>query len=320
MSFIKITIYSLLFLILNSGISYSNGDTIKLFKSLTDKKFIFSSQYGNKEELPDNAKFCIDEVLKNSNSTNYYGLNAAHGNMDHDTYSEGSRYSNDLQETVEYAEDTLLFLKKIGFFKTLRNKKMKPAIMFDIDNTLAFTSEHDDDETGNSPEIKETSNFVRKYCFKDNLECYFITARSCSSKEYKATYRWLKNVFNFNETILKRNLYLTGNLKGCEKSRFERVAYKDLLKSALSKKYNIFWIMSIGDQLTDVFGENSGIKILIPNRLFKSSIVPHANKKEDCGLDTVVKPSNECIQKFKSVIINRTNQDNCRNCSSPEGC
>ena len=323
MSLVRLTCYSLIFFILGIGTIYSNDtnvDTIQLFKSLTNQKAVFSSQYGNKEELPDNAKFCIDEIVKNSNSKDYYGLNIKAKDNSYDTYSEDTRYSEDLKESVGYAERILLSLKKIGFLRTLKNKKLKPAIMFDIDNTLAFTSEYDDDETGNSPEIKETSDFVRKYCFKNGIECYFITARSCSSKKYNATYKWLKDTFKFNETILKDNLYLTGNIKGCENSKYERVAYKDLLKYALSKKQHLFWIMSIGDQLTDVFGENSGIKVLLPNKLFKSNVVPHADKKEDCNFTTVVKPSDQCLKKLESVIINRTGQDNCKNCKNPDGC
>jgi hypothetical protein len=120
--------------------------------------------------------------------------------------------------------------------------------------------------------------------------------------------------------ILKNNLYLTANIKGCESSRSEKVAYKDLVKNALSKKYNIFWIMSIGDQLTDVFGENSGIKVLLPNKLFKSNIVRHTNNKADCSFTTVVKPSNECVKRFGSVILTKTGQEYCRGCKEPNGC
>jgi len=306
-----------------AGVAYTDNkstNTIELFKSLTDQKYVFSSQYGNKEELPDNAKFCIDEILKKSDSANYYGLKIKAKDNVYDTYSEESRYSDDIKESVKYAENALLLLKKTGFLKELKNKKLKPAIMFDIDNTLAFASEYDDDDTGNCPEIKETSDFVRKYCFKDGVQCYFITARICSSQEYNSTYKWLKDKFNFSDKVIKDHLRLTGNIKGCESSKFEKVAYKDLVKSTLSKKHNLFWIMSMGDQLTDVFGENSGIKILLPNKFFKSNIAPHTDKKQDCGLTTVVKPSNECINKLESAIIDKTDPEYCRNCKSLDGC
>jgi len=298
----------------------TNVNTIELFKSLTNQKYVLSSQYGNKEDLPDNAKFCMDEMLKRSNSSAYYGLKIKAKDNIYDTYSEQSRYADELKESVNYAESTLLLLKKTGFLKELKNKKLNAALMFDIDNTLAFASEYDDDDTGNCPEIKETSDFVRKYCFKDGLKCYFITARICSSQEYSSTYKWLKDKFNLSDSVLKNNLYLTGNIKGCESSKFEKVAYKDMVKHALSKKHNLFWIMSIGDQLTDVFGENSGIKILLPNKFFKSDITPHTDKKQNCGFTTVVQPSNECINKFEPTILDKTNQEYCRNCKDPNGC
>ena len=66
MSFVRLTGYSLIFFILGIGTVCSNDigeDTIQLFKSLTNQKTVFSSQYGNKEELPDNAKFCMDEIV-----------------------------------------------------------------------------------------------------------------------------------------------------------------------------------------------------------------------------------------------------------------
>ncbi|MED7789498.1 hypothetical protein [Francisella sp. 19X1-34] len=86
------------------------------------------------------------------------------------------------------------------------------------------------------------------------------------------------------------------------------IAYKDILRKALSQTRNIYWLMSIGDQMTDWFGENSGLKVWYPNEMFDSSIVENT-KRGKKHLQTVTAPSKACYMKLKKyVLVNSTIQ------------
>ena len=63
--------------------------------------------------------------------------------------------------------------------------------------------------------------------------------------------------------------------------------------------------MSIGDQMTDWFGKNSGLKVWYPNEMFDSSIIENTYyiKDRKKHLKTITAPSNNCYAKIKDYVL-----------------
>lgn len=64
--------------------------------------------------------------------------------------------------------------------------------MFDIDNTLELTSFNDDYDSKGTKPTPYMADFVKNQCFKDGVDCYFITARYCNTASATTTAKWLK--------------------------------------------------------------------------------------------------------------------------------
>lgn len=87
------------------------------------------------------------------------------------------------------------------------------------------------------------------------------------------------------------------------------VAYKDILREALEAERKVFWLMSIGDQLTDSLGEHSGLKVRVPNQFFHADINPnqfatygvgHCGHRDNCaaiGMQYCIKTTSTCCNQ-----------------------
>ena len=285
---------------------------LSLFEGLTENKIYYEGRKGELFQFPENVRIWSAKISAESDANRYYGLKPKGYNGVYDSYADNSPYARDVQKTVEDADKLLKTLTDSGLLEALRRQGKKPAIMFDIDNTLEFTSRSDDDVVGEGPPIKPTVEFAQD-CLKKGIECYFITARSRSnSLEAAATKRWLKHTFNLSDLELRKYVFLMGDFAEgkyrnlCPKPQNASVAYKDLLRKALSERDGVFWLMSVGDQLTDVYGKHSGVKILIPNLLFDNAIVPNPYYGKNYRRNQVMEPSSDCYFKLKDLIIDKS--------------
>jgi len=306
---------NLFFYIANKKAIKNYQATLSLFNQLTKNKIFYKEQEGELFQFPENVKICSSTISSESDANQYYGLKTKSYNNIYDIYSDNSQYASDVQNTANNAENLINFLIESGFIESIKIQNKKPAIMLDIDNTLEFTSRSDDDLVGDGPPIKPMVEFVKKNCFQKGIDCYFITARPAEKTNIEATKKWLKKTFNLSDTQLKKYVFLIGNFvfgkksNICSKAQNTTIAYKDVLRQSLTEKDNVYWIMSIGDQLTDVYGEHSGIKILVPNLLFNNAEVPNPYYGASCARTQIIEASPECYCKLKNIISEESNID-----------
>jgi len=289
---------------------------ISLFKGLTENKIYYEERKGEIFQFPENVKKYSARIARQSDANDYYGLKTKGYKDAYDIYSDNSQFANDCQQTIDYARNLINVFVQSRLLEAIRNQGKKPAIMFDIDNTLEFSSRIDTDLKGQGPPIKPVVELV-KHCLKNGIECYFITARARSdSRELFSTKIWLKQTFGFSDFQMRKYVYLVGDLAygkyhnicpGLGKN--VSIAYKDVLRKVLSEKDGVVWIMSIGDQLTDVYGKNSGVKILVPNQLFDNAIVPNPYYDKTGERVQVKELPSECYPQIKEIILNITRID-----------
>ncbi len=301
----------------------SQVDSLKLYQDMTAGKSLFSERTGSPVQLNASEKICIDPVLKGSDATAYYELTKKSYKDYYDNYGKFSQYAKDVAELVKRMDGLLDSFSRSGLLKEIASRGMKPALMFDIDNTIEFTAGADSDPTGDGPPIVKMVDFVKRRCFKNKLACYFITARWCNSKSVKPTVKWLKNELGLNDEMVNEFTRLSGSLTGCSAESGITVAYKDVVRQALAEKNGIFWLMSIGDQLTDSLGYHSGMKMLVPNQLFHSDIVPNQFApwgRGKCGSPRTIAPDASCSRKLMATAIEKTSVSFCGACDSDSGC
>ena len=288
-----------------SGSAYAHNlnkvDSLELYSKVTSLTMAFNEKYGKKFRLPVNARDSIGEIVANSNTKNYMGTKTFN---DYTKDSKFAQYSNHMMNSLF---DLITTFKKIGFIHEIKNNGKIPALMFDIDNTIELTSFDDDYFTKSGLNDPATTKFIKKVCFKDGIKCYFITARYCNNKSATATKRWLKKHLSLSNKQLSKYVFLSGAIPddACTNNSNEKVAYKDILREDLSKNRNIYWLMSIGDQMTDWYGGHTGLKVWYPNEMFDSAIVGnnHNNPKLKTPLKTVVAPTKRCFNKLKDKAL-----------------
>jgi hypothetical protein len=286
----------------------SAKEVLQVFEELTSEstKLLYDWQKGEYYEFPENVEQCMGAIAADSNQNEYYGLKEKAYKNVYDLYSEDSQYAKDIESTVKRAESMLEVLRRRGVVDAVKSMGMKPSVMYDIDNTLEFSSRKDDDPSGEGPPIRAVVEFAKE-CRKEGLECYFITARPCDESEARATWKWLKRNLGLSGSEMESHVFLMGKIKFENVPPQVKVAYKDVVREALSRRDKAYWLFSIGDQLTDVYGDHSGIKLLVPNLLFDNSIV--SNQYYDPG-DTsrkeVVEPSPECYKALGDKVLEET--------------
>jgi hypothetical protein len=288
----------------------SQVDPLTLYSKVTALTMAFNSKYGKRFSLPDNAKSAIPSILKNSNSHRYMASKTDN------TYQKNSKFAKDAQSMMQDLSSLLLQFKKIGFIHAIKAKGKTPAIMLDIDNTLELTSFADNYWSASSRNDPASVGFAEKNCFKDGIACYFITARTCNQKEASQTTHWLKKHLHLSNKQIANHLFFSAAIrdKACTQKNNQLVAYKDIIRHELSIKRHVYWLMSIGDQKTDWFGEHSGLKVWYPNAMFDSSIVSNSDhsKVANSVLRTVIAPSTACFSQLKQQVLQQTTPAYCQ--------
>ncbi|QIV96064.1 hypothetical protein EDC55_11056 [Allofrancisella inopinata] len=284
-------------------------DPLELYTKVTQLETAFDNQYEGKFKLPENAKKCISKITQNSDVYEYMG------SKDGFDYSENSQYTKVSKNLVESLNKLMSEFIDIGFIKAIQANDKRPALMFDIDNTLELTSFDDDYFSKGTRPTPYLTNFVKKQCFKNGVDCYFITARYCNMEAAISTEQWLKQNLNLTNTQISKYVFLSGSINDtlCATQQDEKIAYKDSFRQALAEQRNVYWLMSIGDQMTDWHGSHSGLKVKFPNQMFQSNIVPNNfYKQNDCNLKTVIAPSLQCYNKIKSGILEHATVSYCK--------
>lgn len=311
-------------------------DALQLFRALTLGRTQLDPRLGEPRQLDDSEKRCAaascssgetecttsaepvqSPLLRASDVTQYYGLRP--GPDDFVRYNEDSSYGQDIRAVVHDMDGLLDAFEATGLRATLAQQQRTPALMFDIDNTLEFTAGPDTDLTGTGPQIRAMVEFVRRRCFKQGLDCYFITARTCEPTRAAATASWVKTNLELTDEQIRRYTFLSRNpekLTCAATPTGVTVAYKDVLREALEQQRKVFWLMSIGDQLTDSLGEHSGVKVRLPNQFFHSDVVPNQYASYgagSCARTTTIAPPRACAETLTAHALSVTTVEYCSN-------
>ncbi len=175
-------------------------------------------------------------------------------------YYESGEYSKELKEILNDAS------KKISKNQNYENA----AVVFDVDETVLSNYEHIK-ETGygyvpelwynwvnsaKAPAIPEVLEFYKNIVDK-NIKIIFLTGRK--SESYEATIKNLKETgFTEFDTLICKSKTYDGAPAG---------NYKRIERTVMTEKgYKI--IACVGDQWSDMQGENTGEKIKLPNYLY----------------------------------------------------
>lgn len=112
----------------------SNVDPLELYSKVTQLEAAFDEQYGDTFKLPENAKQCTANITKNSDVFKYMDSKTGYD------YTDNSQYAQTAKKLVDSLDNLMYEFKDIGFIKAIEKSGKRPAIMFDIDNTLELTS------------------------------------------------------------------------------------------------------------------------------------------------------------------------------------
>ncbi|MCS6260400.1 hypothetical protein G3479_14265 [Shewanella baltica] len=311
-------------------------DPLSLYRELTRDKSQLDVRIGAANQYSGSEKICLDAkcdadgnnckpitvpapspLMTNSDDQNYYQL--TQDSTGFSQYGAQSQYATDIDTLRKRLDDLMWSFKKSGLIDALKQQKKTPALMFDIDNTLEFSAAIDSDPTGKGPAIQGMVDFAKQWCFKDGVDCYFVTARNCENQSAKPTQYWLEKNMGLDAKVVDRFTYFSRNTKQLVCSNLPtptpNVAYKDIVREALEAERKVFWLMSIGDQLTDSLGEHSGLKVRVPNQFFHADINPNQFATYGVGhcgpLETIVPPL-ECSIALKPQALAVTNINYCR--------
>jgi len=308
-------------------------DTLALYRQMTGLKTQFQERTGEPTQFSGSEKICISAtcnqdgtdckpgdhyngspLMEGSDYRKYYALTIGQDGYSH--YGENSQYAGDLAKLTGKLDQLMETFARTGFRSELKRRGLTPALMFDIDNTLEFSAAADSDNKGDGPAIQDIVDFANRRCFKDGLVCYFITARNCDASSVPPTAKWLKNNLHLSDKQVSRYTHFSRNSESltCTIQSNPQVAYKDVIREALEQQQNIFWLMSIGDQLTDSLGEHSGMKIRVPNQFFHSDITPNQYApwgKGQCASPTTIAPPATCSESLLERAVEVTSLTYC---------
>ncbi len=311
----------------------SAPDTLTLYRQMTSLKTQLQERTGEPTQFSGSEKICITATCKQgdtgckptdhyngsplmagSDYKKYYALTTGKDGYSH--YGSRSQFAGDVAALTTRLNQLMQTFESTGLRSELKRRGLTPALMFDIDNTLEFSAAPDSDAKGDGPAIQGMVDFANRWCFKDGLACYFITARNCDASSVPPTAKWLKNNLHLSEEQLKRYTHFSRNQNSltCTIPGNPQVAYKDVIREALEQQQDIFWLMSIGDQLTDSLGEHSGMKIRVPNQFFHSDITPNQYAPwgvGQCGSPTTIGPPSSCADTLVGHAIEVTSLEYC---------
>jgi len=168
------------------------------------------------------------------------------------------------KETYDVIEKAMNDLKK-------ENLTSNAMVVFDVDETVLSNYSHIESvdfgwvkplwdewilsaKAKNIPQVKK----LYDYLVENSINVAFLTGRY--SDHYEATLKNLKSEgFNTFDTLICR---------GVKDSKMSAALYKKQKRKMLvDKGFNI--VMCVGDQWTDLEGDNTGIKVKLPNYLYK---------------------------------------------------
>ena len=148
-------------------------------------------------------------------------------------------------------------------------------------------------------------DYFTAYCRDDS---FILTGRTPKN--------WLQKYLDLSNKQIDYYVFLSGAIpdNACTVNPNEKVAYKDVLRHALSATRNVYWLISMGDQMTDWFGKHSGLKVWYPNKMFDSAIVANdgGDPNKNSQLKTVVAPSQTCYKKLKDSALIQSTIQYCR--------
>jgi hypothetical protein len=309
-------------------------DVLSLYRELTSIKTLLQARTGEPTQFSGSEKNCItatcnqgdtdckptdhyngSPLMAGSDYRKYYELTT--GEDGYALYDRNSAYALDIAELTADLNRLMESFERTGLRDELRRRGLVPALMFDIDNTLEFSAATDSDDKGDGPAIRGMVEFADRWCFKDDLVCYFVTARNCDASSVAPTEKWLKKNLHLSDEQVSRYTHFSRNTQSltCTVPGNPVVAYKDVIREALEQEQKIFWLMSIGDQLTDSLGEHSGMKIRVPNQFFHSDIVPNQYAPwgaGQCGSPQTIAPPPACAEVLRDHAIEVSSLEYCR--------
>lgn len=175
-------------------------------------------------------------------------------------YYESGQYNADCREVIDEA------LAKIKQMQIPSNS----AVVFDVDETALSNYIHTKEigfgfvmklwnewlVKADAPAVTQTKRFY-DWLVINNINVIFLTGRSVET--YDATLKNLKEQgYKSFDTLIVRQEY---------EKKLSAADFKTAKREELARNgYNI--IASIGDQWSDLLGENTGIKIKLPNYLY----------------------------------------------------
>ncbi|MGR9013419.1 MAG: hypothetical protein ACU83U_07225 [Gammaproteobacteria bacterium] len=325
------------FIVLNLALllaACTSTDTLSLYRDMTKDKSQLEVRSGEPTQFSGSEKMCITATCKSgdkdceptenyngsplmagSNYAKYYDLTLGDNGYFH--YGSDSQYAKDLTALTKDMDQLMASFSRTGLRQELERHNKTPALMFDLDNTLDFSAEKDDDPMGNKPAIKAMVDFANRWCFKDGLACYFVTARNCDVNSATSAEKWLKANLNLDDEKLRRYTYFSRNTQNlvCTIPDNPTVAYKDVIREALEQQEQVFWLMSVGDQLTDSLGEHSGMKVRVPNQFFHADVSPNQWRfygRGQCGSPTTIAPPRDCAESLIDHALKYSSLEYCR--------
>lgn len=343
-----------------SNIGYSKTDTLSLYRDMTRGKSQLEVRSGEPTQFSGSEKICItancangdpdkctpgdhyrgSPLMSGSVFVEYYGLRKMSDGIPYGSdaqyeqdlkdknhgyaiYGENSRYARDVAALVGDMDRLMESFKRTGLRGELERRGMTPALMFDLDNTLEFSAAPDSDAVGEGPAIGGMVDFANRWCFKDGVTCYFITARNCDQSSTIPTKKWLETNLKLDEETVQRHTFFSRNQQNliCGIPGNPTVAYKDVIREALERDEKVFWLMSVGDQLTDSLGEHSGMKVRVPNQFFHSDIA--ANQYAPwgvgkCGSPATIAPPRDCAESLVGGALHYTSLSYCSTLPPPK--
>lgn len=309
------------------------SDLLALYREMTRGKSQLDVRTGEPNQFSGSEKICISAqctagnngcqptdhyngspLMAGSDYVAYYGL--TQGSDGYARYSPDSQYARDVAAVVADMDRMMESYRRTGLRRELERRGLTPALMFDIDNTLEFSAGPDSDSSGNGPAIAGVVEFAQRWCFKEGVACYFITARPCQPASVPPTVKWLKDNLNLTDEQAQRYTHFSSNSTelSCRLPDSPVVAYKDVIRAALAQQQNVFWLMSVGDQLTDSLGEHSGMKVRIPNQFFHSDIAPNQYAPwgaGQCGSPHTIAPPRDCAATLLDRAIEVSSVEHC---------
>jgi hypothetical protein len=308
-------------------------DTLSLYREMTSMKTQLQERTGEPTQFNASEKQCItatcaegdtdckptdhyngSPLMAASDYEKYYELTTGGDGYSH--YGENSHYAQDVARLTANLDQLMETFERTGLRSEVEKRGLTPALMFDIDNTLEFSAAPDSDTKGDGPAIEGLVDFAQRWCFKDGLACYFITARNCDASSVPPTAKWLKDNLNLSDAQISRYTHFSRNTESltCTIPGNPQVAYKDVIREALTQEQSVFWLMSIGDQLTDSLGAHSGMKIRVPNQFFQSDITPNQFAPwgaGQCGSPNTIAPPTACANALRDRAIEVTSLEYC---------